>query len=151
MNKINKHIIAILLYGFLTACGSGSSSDSGSQSISDTQANKGTKYFNGSNASISFVANNCKIIAPNGTCSVNVTYSGDGIYSNQLQVSIPTGYTASNGCNNQTATANPQSCSFTITAGANTPAQTVGISIAPTTATTGATPISLSFTVGGSL
>lgn len=127
-----KKILVVLLSGLvLTACNSGGgSSGGGGSTTTDTQTVTYNSYqlgsggANTSNLSETFTANNCRIIAANGTCTMSITYSLVGTYPNPILLSLVTNtggtfdsnYTSNiSSCPQAPITGQQQSCTVTIT------------------------------------
>jgi hypothetical protein len=118
--KLLNMLILVVGVSTLVGCSSGSTDE--------TTQDYNVTYFLGSEDvtgvyyyKISGIATNCHIIKINGTCTVNITYTGTGTYSgpvtfisNTSVVGLPSGYSSNLSSVCPDATGTPNSCTITI-------------------------------------
>lgn len=120
-----KYLLTLLAAStvLVAGCNSGSSS---STPVNEDQTLSVTMM---DGLAIGYVANNCRIISPNGTCKLNLAYqSADSSSTGKtVGLTLPNGYTGSTSACPTTATT-VQTCIVTISASstANTKTQSTG-------------------------
>ena len=120
MKKILISLATLSLVG-CSSFGSGRASDIQTASAS---IGSGSNKFTITQSSV----DGCKAIAINGSCSVNIVYTGSGSYAGQLSINTLDGYTSTiEKCDNSSGSS--QSCTFKInnTGGSFNSPQTVTI------------------------